>query len=385
MDKENRSRALKILCIALTAVFCLVLCALLISYTFRQDKKMSEAENRMLEQKPKLTLSAVFDGSYMKKFESWLSDQFPFRDKVISFKTLVDRAAGQKEENGVYFGKNSFLFEKQSDYDEARMDAITAAVNQFTKKHSSYQSAFILSPNASCVLSELLPDYAVQESQEEQLSAIKKKLDKDTVQWIDCYDIFSSAENREELFYRTDHHWTTQAAYQVFGALQKAWELDGKIGYEFHTVSDSFQGTLASAAAVSTISDTVEICTPKIKDLATVVEIEASGKKMSSLFDSAKLESKNHYEVFLGGNYDKVIISTNIDTTDALLVIKDSYANCMLPMLTAHFSKIVVIDPRYFSGRLSEVLQEYDFTHLLFVYNLNTLSEDSSLADALAS
>ena len=94
---------------------------------------------------------------------------------------------------------------------------------------------------------------------------------------------------------------------------------------------------------------------------------------------------KNQYEVFLGGNYDKVIISTAAETTASLLVFKDSYANCLLPMLTPYFSKIVVIDPRYFSDSLKGVMAETQFTHVLFLYNLNTFLGDTSLAATLES
>ena len=97
------------------------------------------------------------------------------------------------------------------------------------------------------------------------------------------------------------------------------------------------------------------------------------------------MNQKNQYEVFLGGNYDKVIISTSADTDDTLLIFKDSYANCMLPMLTPYFAKIVVIDPRYFSDSLEQIMKSYNFTHVLFLYNLNTFLADNSLVDALGS
>ena len=66
-----------------------------------------------------------------------------------------------------------------------------------------------------------------------------------------------------------------------------------------------------------------------------------------------------------------------------LLLFKDSYANCLIPMLTPYFSKIVVIDPRYFNDSLAAVMDETPFTHVLFVYNLNTFLEDQSLAEVL--
>ncbi|MBQ6600106.1 MAG: hypothetical protein IIX36_00525, partial [Clostridia bacterium] len=59
------------------------------------------------------------------------------------------------------------------------------------------------------------------------------------------------------------------------------------------------------------------------------------------------------------------------------------YANCMIPMLTPYFSKIVILDPRYMTENIQQVLNEDDFTDLLFLYNANTLFADTSLESVL--
>ena len=66
-----------------------------------------------------------------------------------------------------------------------------------------------------------------------------------------------------------------------------------------------------------------------------------------------------------------------------LLVIKDSFANCLIPMLTPYYSKIVVIDPRYMTEGISGIMKEFDFTDVLFLYNANTFFEDTSLVSVL--
>ena len=107
--------------------------------------------------------------------------------------------------------------------------------------------------------------------------------------------------------------------------------------------------------------------------------------KVPAVGDAEKLDQRNQYEVFLGGNYDKIVIQTLAETEDTLLLFKDSFANCLIPMLTPYFTKIVVIDPRYFSDSLQDVIADNEFTHILFVYNLNTFLADKSLAGVLAS
>lgn len=368
----------------LKIVFLLFLSIVLLYFIVADDKEMSESENRVLQKRPSLTLSAFLDGSFTKSFESWLSDQFPLRDSLVSLKTLVDRTTGKKEQNSVYFGKEGFLFEKQSAFDGNKVKTITTAVEGFLKKYNIENKAFIVSPNSSYVLKEYLPSYVEQPSQKQQLDFIKKQLNKSGAVFIDCEKIFSAQTDKTKLFYRTDHHWTTKAAYLTFSELIKQWDINtDKVKFDFYTVANDFEGTLSSASGATGVKDEVEICMPQKKGFSYVLNYESQGVKKATMFDNSKLETKNKYEVFLGGNFDKIEILTNNTDMDSLLIFKDSYANCMIPMLTPFFSKIVVIDPRYYSDDISSVMEENDFSHILFLYNLNTLLEDTSIEKLL--
>lgn len=361
------------------------------------DKEFSQSENRVMAQLPSLTLSALVDGSFMDDFEAYLSDQFPFRDALISAKSFSDRAIGKTKENGVYIGKDGFLFDSQSEYNDTQVKSITDAVLKLSSENKKLKKAFILAPNSSYIYSDKLPDYLTVENQKEQIEKIYSLMNDKSITKLDVCSLLEGCKEKYDylLYYKTDHHWTTRSAKAVFNMLNKQWKLNTsgtvylgeeiKPKFAYYTVSSSFEGTLSSSAGVHDIYDTVEICVPKSSEGTYVVELEQSGVKTASLFFNDKLKSKNHYEVFLGGNYDKVIITTVSKSENSLLLIKDSYANCMIPMLTPYFNKIVVIDPRYLTDSFDSILKENDFTHLLFLYNLNTFLEDGSLAECLAS
>ncbi len=384
--------------VAVILVFLLSIFGVAGLHILADDRDFSQSENRVLADMPSLTFSGIFDGSFMKEFETYLTDQFPLRDKLISLKTYADRVVGKNEENGVYIGKEGFLFDAQSSYSEDKVKEITDAVVNFTSSKKGVKRAFLLAPNSSYIYSDKLPSYLELPSQRDQIRNIYKLLKADkSMTWVNISSLFerSVKESDTQLYYKTDHHWTTRAAKKVFNVLKDKWNLTTTGGayedasaepkYSFYTVSNSFQGTLSSTAGVHDTYDSVEICMPKNSQGTYVVNFESATQKTSSLFFSEKLENKNHYEVFLGGNYDKVIITTVSASGNSLLLIKDSYANCMIPMLTPYFSKIVVIDPRYLTDSMSSIVKENDFTHVLFLYNLNTLLEDTSLAQCLAS
>ena len=379
-----------VISIVMIWLFCLVVFGMSGLHILSEDKSFSESENRVLATFPKLTVSSVADGSFMKDFETYLTDQFPFRDGVISAKTFVDRVFGKNEENGVYIGKDGFLFDSQTAYEADRVKKLSKAVKKFSDSHSDLKTAFLLAPNSTYVYSDYLPKYLELPLQNKQINSLRKKTASDNMLWLSAASLLKKNADKTQLYYKTDHHWTTRGAYLLFKEICVQWglesskkEIDKK--YDFFEVSTTFEGTLASTSGVHGTTDKIEICVPKDSEGTYVAYFESSGEKTASLFFADKLETKNQYEVFLGGNYDKVIISTVASTNKSLLLIKDSYANCMIPMLTPYFSKIVVIDPRYLTDSLDSIIKENEFTHMLYLYNLNTLLEDNSLIPCLES
>ena len=371
-------------------LFCLVVFGMAGLHILAEDKTFSESENRVLASFPKFTVSSLADGSFMKDFETYLTDQFPFRDSIISAKTFADRVLGKNEENGVSMGKEGFLFDSQTPYEADRVKAISKAVKKFSDKYSGLETAFILAPNSTYIYSDYLPAYLELPLQNKQINNIRKQINSENIFWPSTASMLKKNADKAQLYYKTDHHWTTRGAYLLFKEICVEWglesskkEIDKK--YDFFEVSTTFEGTLASTSGVHGTTDKIEICVPKNSEGTYVAYFESSGEKTASLFFADKLKTKNQYEVFLGGNYDKVIISTVASTNKSLLLIKDSYANCMIPMLTPYFSKIVVIDPRYLTDSLDSIIKENEFTHMLYLYNLNTLLEDNSLIPCLES
>ena len=379
-----------IISIIMIAVFCLIVFGVTGLHLLTDDKSFSESENRVLGTFPKLTVSTIMDGSFMEDFETYLTDQFPLRDGIIALKTFADRLLGKNEENGVYIGSEGYLFDSQTPYNADSVKEIAKAVKAFKEKHSSFKTAFILSPNSSYIYSQYMPANLDMPSQKEQIEAVKKQINPQGIYWPSVADIFEKNAEKTQLYYKTDHHWTTRGAYLLFQELCIEWRFENSKSdidkkYDFYEVSTTFEGTLSSTSGVHDTTDKLEICVPKSSQGTYVAHFESSGEKTATLFFGDKLESKNHYEVFLGGNYDKVNISTVSQSGRSLLLIKDSYANCMIPMLTPYFSKIVVIDPRYLTDSLDSIIKENEFTHMLYLYNLNTLLEDNSLVPCLES
>lgn len=379
--KKQKGRAIFSL---LTAVFCIILFAGGISLVTGEDRAFSETENRVLATMPSLSLYSIKDGSFMRDFETYLTDQFVFRDGIIRLKTVADRMVGKTKTGGVYIGKDGYLFSVPTPFDEKRTEEVMEKISAFAESNADSHIGFMLSPNSSYVYKEHLPDRLTLEDQRYRIQDIENCTLSDKVEFINLSELFVSKKDEVQLFYKTDHHWTTRAAHIAFTELMEKWKKPTEeISFRFFTAADGFQGTLSSKSGVTSASDIIEICVPQNSSLTYVVDYENGENKTATLFDGSKLEEKNKYEVFTGGNHGIITIRTTSPSKDTLLLIKDSYANCMLPMLTPMFAKIVVIDPRYTQEKISAITEENTFSHILFLYNLNTFLEDTSLKEAL--
>ena len=106
-------------------------------------------------------------------------------------------------------------------------------------------------------------------------------------------------------------------------------------------------------------------------------------RKTATLYDTSKLKGKDKYALFLGGNYPILDIKTTADSTDRLLIIKDSYANSLIPFLIPYYREIVVVDPRYYYDDIEKVMKKDNITSVLFLYNGNTFVKDNSISGVL--
>lgn len=350
------------------------------------DKEFSEKENRMLEQKPQLTLSGIESGRFMDQYESYKSDQFAGRNLWVALKTRIDLLAGKRESNGIFKGKDQYLLEDIARPNEEQMQQNLEAIQEFQKKYSDIPMYMMLVPDAANVLESKLPNFAVTEDQDEIFAKIQENLG-ERITWIDAGKVLKE-HKKEKIYYRTDHHWTTLGAYYAYQQLALTMQLDTSKEPKLteYAVTSTFNGTLSASSGYETgYEEPIYIYAPQNDDDAPkiVVNYVEEQKKTATLYDRSKLDEKDKYAVFLSGNHATVDIRTTADTTDRLLLIKDSYANCLVPFLTPYYREIIIIDPRYYYGNLDEVMEENKITSVLFLYNGNTFVEDNSISGVL--
>ena len=366
-------------------IFILTLFLFLIINVIVPDREKSVQENRMLATKPKFRLSSLISGDYDEKFEAYMDDQFVGRDMWRKLKVTVDRIGGSRLENGVYIGTNGQLLEQIEVADENHLAANIKAIKSFSESQSKIPVRMMLVPDAANVLNHSLPSLAKPEDQTQMFSMVRKDLG-DSVEWIDVSTELNKHKT-EKIYYKTDHHWTTLGAFYAFQAAAPSLGIEGDLSgkYVSYAVSDSFNGMLASKSGVNLgEKEQIDIYVPTEEDTDLIVDYVDEGKRSTSLYDSSKLKEKDRYTVFLGGNSSLLDIRTVSTSTKRLLLVKDSFANSFIPFLTPYYREIVVVDPRYYSGTINDLMDSYRISEVLFLYSGNTFFKDNNISGVFA-
>lgn len=361
------------------ALLALVLLVLAVADLVTADRFFSETENRILTQKPQWSLEAVLSGRYGEEYEKYATDQFVRRDTWVMLKTRMDILLQKKVLNGVYLAADGYLIEQHlpEQYSQQTVDKRLAQLQKLTEQYP--QTMVMLVPTADNILTDKLPEYAVSYDQRELLSQVREKIGEDHV--IDVFPILER-HKEEQIYYKTDHHWTTLGAY--YGYLQ--WTQ--AVGYppryyvlrDLETVSDNFLGTLHSRINLPMEADAIQIF-PKTNRRAVKITYDFS-KEATSYYEPSYLEGKNQYGYFLDDNHAFIEIETTYTASGReLFLIKDSYANSLIPILAPHYEKIYVLDLRYYNGSLFSLMEQYvtdDKVNVLVLYNNIHFLEDFS-------
>ncbi len=347
-----------------------------------KDKTYSEVENRMLAQKPELTWNNLISGKFMTDMEDYITDQFFLRNQWIEIKTVEDIVIGKRESNGVYIGKGGYLLEIQDEPDNENIIKTSQAIADFSAKHSDLNQVMTLVPNAAYICDQLRPIAAPVHDQSEEISLVRDTVG-DALTFVNLTDTFK-AHKTEGIYYKTDHHWTSLGAMYAYEALIPALKIENaSTDYTAYPVTHDFQGTLASTSGFTSSKDTINIYVYNDSSLDSLVTYVEEETKTASIYDSSALEQKDKYEVFFGGNHMRVDIQTPKAPERTLLILKDSYANCFVQFLLPYYNNIIIIDPRYYYDDLDKLISDKNVTDILYLYNVSTFVDDTSLADVL--
>lgn len=358
-------------------IFMVLLLGLAGKEALSHQRTYSPVEKRELQTRPEISITKVLDGRFQRKYESYLRDQFPGRDHWVSFQTDMELFMGKNEIHNVYIGKNHYLLEHytEKEFDPQQISKNLQALEKFVGKAKQNADVHVMMvPTKSWILREKLPAFAPHYKEQRFYDALQQKLEKEDV--LISVEPVLDAHKEEEIYYRTDHHWTTLGAWYAYeqytkavgGDLQRA---QGK--KKFRCISKDFYGTTYAKINYARQADKIEIYEPADK-LRVVYNM--GEKKTKTLYDFSFLKTADQYSVFTGGNQAVLEITGGIKNGKTLLLIKDSFANSILPFLAEDYEKLVVVDLRQLNVSGDRLLEMFSPTDILILYNSAQFAQD---------
>ena len=342
-----------------------------------KEKTFSELENRNLATRPDFTIDNLLNGTFTKDYETFIADQFPLRNPFISVKSNTERLLQKKENNGVYIGKDDYFLQ-----DFTKPDMLLAYKNAgyISSLAENFNVYVALAPTATKVLADKLPLFAAPYDEgvfiNDFYTALSDKVYK--------VPLLATLQNHKDegIYYKTDHHWTTLGAYYGYVAFCETAGLTPLAleNFNIETVSNSFYGSLFSKGNFTFASpDSLQLFYPK-KEIPVTVTYEATGEIVDSLYAYDHLKTKDQYSVFLDNNHPLIRIQTGTQNGRKLLVVKDSYANCFVPFLIAHYEEIQIVDLRLLNMPLKTFALQNNIEDVLILYNVQNFSTEGKLS-----
>lgn len=357
----------------LPGLFALLLAVPLALLLLLPDRELSENENRYLARAPKLEAEAFLEGSLQKELEAWLEDQFPGRDGWMAGVTVLSRAEGLREIGGAWLGGDGYYLEihRAEDFDWTKYRRNLGYLKDLAAD-AGVPAAALLVPSAAAALPELLPPGAEAYDAEAALKVAREVLTE-----LQVPDVAAAlrAEPAEQLYYRTDHHWTAAGALRGYRSLPEGY---GAWNGSLEPFCGAFYGTTWS----KTLDPGAEGDRIELFSLPDSVTAEADGQPIS-VYDETAAGRKDKYTVYLGGNHGLVKLTGGCSNGKTLLVLKDSFANCLAPLLTVDYETVLIVDLRYYPGTVRSLLTAEAPDALLFVYEMSGIAEGDDFVKLL--
>lgn len=379
----------------LLVAFAVFMLSVFVADMFATGKQFSEMENRELKQRPTFSWRSLAANEYTRKYEEFINDQFVERDRWISLKSVGESVFCKIENNGVAYGDEGYMFGVKTTVEESQLQKNIGYLNTFLSGYTGHVTLGII-PNSY----EMMPDYLpagleyIKVDQSSRIEHIYSEVQGDRLETLDLFEPLAALPEGEA-YYRTDHHWTTEGAYSAYAAYcrqrgLRAVEL-GSLA-ELRRETPDYYGTYYSKAKkLDTTADTliwydVPVDSVTIDGKNYITDAKNQRIPVEGMYQKSKLDTRDKYAMFLYGNNGLTVIKSQNNLnhvegkTSRVMVIKDSYANCMVPFLTYSYDEVYVVDLRGLGEKLTELVKRVEFDDLWVLYNYESFEDDRNFA-----
>lgn len=389
MNSAKKARVFDVLTIVSMMI---VIFGLAVAMFIIPDQSFSEQENRVLTQFPAISsktegsmpLDRFINGSFTLDIAKYYADQFPLRDVFVGLKGTVEIALLKRENNDVILGRDNYLITRDTPPDFEQIQINTDNISVFADIMAQMKIPVTLAAagrTIDAMASYMPPTYPLTYSENlwryfDFASGEAKNISR--VNLLNPMKQIIEKNDNIQLYYKTDHHWTTLGAYYAYSEIIKSFKEDNfepqpLSAFTREIASDSFYGTTWSKAGMKWVQPDIMHYFRYDGDEDFVTEIKDTGVSFNGFYDRSYLELKDKYSSFIGGNNARVDIAKSTAPGDAerpkLLIMKDSFAHAVVPFLAYHYD-LIILDLRYFVGSVANIVYDENVDRVLFLYNM---------------
>lgn len=356
----------KIKDIVVTIIFLFTVISLFLINVIKEDTDISVAERRKLATMPELTTKSLFDGTYFKKFDSYVTDQFVERDAFRKIKIDIELST-KGEYNNLYL-YDDYIIEEIFPLNSNSINNLTSKINYikdtYLNDNSNIYYTIIPDKNYFVNKGNLKLDYnKLQDMMKSNLTNLN---------YINIFDKLTL-----DNYYKTDTHWKQEDLFDVANTIANQMNFDITNNNVVNTIT-TFKGSYAGRLSVTKDIDTIKTISNPSIDNSSVYNYET--KKYTDIYDYTKINSLDKYDIYLSGAVPIIdIINNNTSSDKELIVFRDSYGSSLIPLLIEGYKKITVIDIRYISSKILNKYIDFNDQDVLFMYSILTINNSFSI------
>ncbi|MBR2716705.1 MAG: hypothetical protein IKD79_03070 [Oscillospiraceae bacterium] len=394
--------------------------------------EVSVLEKRELAKFPSFTWSEFLDGTWCKAVDTWYADTYPLREPMIAASQKMESLYGLRTEQLIESadveetadeipvegeGTEGVAAKIEEDLPDGTVREIgekrgkiyitgnagyelyyfledananfAATMNEIYDRVGDKVDLYVLvAPTSSGVMLDGSVIQAMGASDEQAaVDFINARL-RPEVHGLDTVSILRK-HNAEYVYFHTDHHWTALGAYYAYVAFCREKGIEPHDPATYETMEfPGFLGTFYSGSSQSpelaANPDTVVAYIPKGTNRMTMGYQDGSIVDWYIVNDVSGYAKSELYAAFTGGDRPwSIAHNETLHDGSAVLLIKDSFGNALLPWLVDHYEYIYWIDARYTSNTISQMVRDYNIQDVIYeasIYNASSAKMQSRYA-----
>lgn len=352
-------------------------------------------ENRALASQPTLSRESVLSGTYFTGVENYLKDAAAGRTTLMRFHTKYELFRNVKVlktpvVNDIVVTDDALLplypFDTPSDAEiaaRAEAEAVNIVSVSEAARSVGAQYYYVAVPTQANYFADSYPWYLNSKSDEMEKSkaALFDRLSGTDVNIIDMGELLLAPDLRDEVAYRTDHHYTIKGAYRTYRELMRRITEDNGVSLPvmtedqcFYTEVDRrFMGSrLRKLFGLVDIQERLGAISPF--EPVDFMLTDWGSERAPQIYYPDISPDYAEYIMYMSGDISETILDTGRDELPRILIYGDSFTNAVECLIYWSFGEMRSLDLRYYTEKsLGEYIEDYKPDYVVLIRDYDSL------------